>query len=357
MTLKKAPYGRLPDGTAIDKFIIADGKGLTAELITYGGILTALTMPDRRGKTANINLGFDRLEDYVSRNPFFGALVGRFANRIARGAFFLDGRRYQLSCNNPSGSGANAVAHHLHGGNKGFDKVVWKAKPIREKSSAGVVLSYVSKDGEENYPGTLRVEVTYRLTEDNELSFEYTARTSKPTPINLSQHSYWNLAGAGSILDHELQMSCPFYLPVDATIIPTGEVLIVKGTPMDFTTAKTVGRDIGKVAGGYDHCLVAGDSGRSPLAARSFRHVATLYEPAGGRGMEVWTTKPGVQLYTGNFLNGIAGAGGAVYNKHYGLCLETEFFPDSVNRPHFPSCILRPGETYAHKTVHRFFVK
>jgi aldose 1-epimerase len=351
MTLNKEPYGKLADGRAIDKYSIANAKGLTAEFITYGGILTSLTMPDRRGKTANVNLGFDRLQDYESRNPFFGALVGRFANRIARGAFSLEGIRYQLSCNDPSGSGANAVAHHLHGGNKGFDKVVWKAKPFREKGSAGVVLSYVSRDGEENYPGTLQVEVTFRLTENNELSLEYTAGTNKPTPINLSQHSYWNLAGAGSVLDHELKLNCPFYLPVDAALIPTGEVLSVKGTPMDFTTAKPVGRDIGKAGGGYDHCWVAGDP------QRSFRHVAALYEPAGGRGMEVWTTMPGVQLYTGNFLNGIAGAGGAVYNRHYGLCLETEFFPDAVNRPHFPSCILRPGEKYAHKTLHRFFVR
>jgi aldose 1-epimerase len=347
---KKEPYGRLADGTAVDKFVIANSKGFTAELITYGGILTSFTMLDRRGKIANVNLGYDRLEDYVSRNPYFGALLGRFANRIARGAFTLDGARHQLSCNNPSGAGAGAVAHHLHGGNKGFDKVVWKARQFTEKGSAGVILTYTSRDGEESYPGTLQVSVTYRLSEDGELAFEYKARTDKPTPVNLSQHSYWNLAGAGSILNHELSLNCPFYLPVDPTLIPTGEVLSVKGTPMDFTTAKPIGRDIGKVGGGYDHCWVAGD------AERSFRHVATLYEPSGGRGMEVWSTMPGVQLYTGNFLSGIAGAGGAVYNRHYGLCLETEFFPDSVNRPHFPDCILRPGQTYAHRTAHRFFV-
>jgi aldose 1-epimerase len=348
---RKESYGRLPDGTAVDKFVIANSKGYTAELITYGGILTSFTMPDRRGKNANVNLGFDRLEDYVSRNPYFGALLGRFANRIARGAFTLDGTRYQLACNNPSGSGARAVAHHLHGGNKGFDKVVWKAKPFNEKNSAGVIFTYTSRDGEEGYPGTLQVSVTCRLSEDGELAFEYKARTDKPTPVNLSQHSYWNLAGAGSVLNHQLTLNCPFYLPIDSTYIPTGEVRSVKGTPMDFTKAKAIGRDIGKVIGGYDHCWVAGDP------EQSFRHVATLYEPSGGRGMEVWSTMPGVQFYTGNFLNGVAGAGGAVYNRHYGLCLETEFFPDAVNRPHFPDCILRPGQTYSHRTVHRFFVK
>jgi len=348
---RKESYGRLADGTAVDKFVIANSKGFTAELITYGGILTSFTMPDRRGKSANVNLGFDRLEDYESRNPYFGALLGRFANRIARGAFTLDGARYQLACNNPSGSGARSAAHHLHGGNRGFDKVVWKARPFSEKDSAGVTLSYTSRDGEESYPGTLQVSVTYRLSEDGELAVEYKARTDKPTPVNLSQHSYWNLAGAGSILNHQLTLNCPFYLPIDSTYIPTGEVRSVKGTPMDFTKAKAIGRDIGKVSGGYDHCWVAGDP------ERSFRHVATLYEPSGGRGMEVWSSMPGIQFYTGNFLNGITGAGGAVYNKHYGLCLETEFFPDSVNRPHFPDCILRPGQTYAHRTAHRFFVK
>jgi len=348
---RKESYGRLPDGTAVDKFVIANSRGYTAELITYGGILTSFTMPDRRGKNANVNLGFDRLEDYVSRNPYFGALLGRFANRIARGAFTLDGTRHQLACNNPSGSGARAVAHHLHGGNKGFDKVVWKARPFSEKDSAGVTLSYTSRDGEESYPGTLQVSVTCRLSEDRELAFEYKARTDKPTPVNLSQHSYWNLAGAGSVLNHQLTLNCPFYLPIDSTYIPTGEVRSVKGTPMDFTKAKAIGRDIGKVSGGYDHCWVAGDP------EQSFRHVATLYEPSGGRGMEVWSTMPGVQFYTGNFLNGVAGAGGAVYNKRYGLCLETEFFPDAVNRPHFPDCFLRPGQSYSHRTVHRFFVK
>ncbi len=343
MTIKKQSYGRLPDGLSVDKFTLSNTRGLTAELITYGGILTSLAFPDRRGKTANVNLGFDTLEEYLAKPNFFGALVGRVGNRITKGEFALEGKKYRLACNN----GPN----HLHGGLKGFDKVVWRAKPFQEKSSAGVILSYTSPDGEEGYPGTLRVTVTYRLTEDNKLSLEYLARTDQPTPVNLTQHSYWNLAGSGTVLDHELELDCPFYLPVDAELLPTGEVLSVRGTPMDFTSAKPVGRDIGKVSGGYDHCWAAGRSDHG------FKRIAVLYEPSGGRGMEVWTTMPGVQLYTGNFLNGLAGAGGAVYNKHYGLCLETEFFPDAVNRPHFPSCILLPGGVYSHKTAHRFFVK
>jgi aldose 1-epimerase len=343
MTIKKQSYGRLPDGVSVDKFTLSNTRGLTAELITYGGILTSLAFPDRRGKTANVNLGFDTLEEYLAKPNFFGALVGRVGNRIAKGTFTIEGRQFRLACNN----GPN----HLHGGLKGFDKVVWRAKPYQEKSSAGVVLSYTSPDGEEGYPGTLRVTVTYRLTEDNRLSFEYLARTDQPTPVNLTQHSYWNLAGSGTVLDHELELDCPFYLPVDSELLPTGEVLSVRGTPMDFTSAKPVGRDIGKVSGGYDHCWAAGRSDQA------LKRIAVLYEPSGGRGMEVWTTMPGVQLYTGNFLNGLVGAGGAVYNKHYGLCLETEFFPDAVNRPHFPSCILLPGGVYSHTTAQRFFVK
>ena len=343
MTLQKQSYGRLADGTAIEKFTLATARGLSAELITYGGILTSLTLPDRRGRPGNVTLGFDDLQGYMTRSPYFGALLGRCANRIAGGSFAIEGTRYRLACNN----GPN----HLHGGLKGFDKVVWKARPFQDRSSAGVVLTYVSRDGEEGYPGTLRAEVSCTLTEDGELDYVYSARTDKPTPVNLSQHSYWNLAGSGAVLDHELQLDCPFYLPVDETLIPTGEVLAVAGTPMDFTRSKPVGRDIGKVPGGYDHCWVGG------AAERAFRRLATLYEPSGGRGLEVWTTMPGLLFYTGNFLNGVAGAGGAVYNRHSGMCLEAEHFPDAVNRPHFPGCLLRPGETYSHRTSYRFFVK
>ncbi len=343
MTLRRQPYGRLPDGAAVEKYTLATARGIGAELLTYGGILTSLTMPDRRGRIANVTLGFDGLDGYTARSPYFGALLGRFANRIARGSFTIEGKQYRLACNNGP--------HHLHGGLKGFDKVVWKAKPFQERDSAGVVLSYLSKDGEEGFPGTLRVEVTASLSEEGVLAFQFTARTDKTTPVNLSQHSYWNLAGSGTILNHQLELDCPFYLPVDKTLIPTGEVLAVAGTPMNFTRRKPVGRDIGKVPGGYDHCFVGAGTGQS------FRRLATLFEPSGGRGLEVWTTMPGLQLYTGNFLKDLAGAGGAVYKKHSGLCLETEFFPDAVNRPHFPGCLLEPGRTYRHRTEYRFFVR
>jgi aldose 1-epimerase len=343
MTLRKEPFGRLTDGTAVEKYILATTRGITAELLTYGGILRSLTMPDRRGRTADVTLGFDDLESYATRSPYFGALLGRCANRIAGGTFVIEGTRYRLACNN----GPN----HLHGGLKGFDKAVWKARPFQKADVAGLALSYVSRDGEEGYPGNLRVEVTVSLSEGGELAFQFSARTDRPTPVNLSQHSYWNLAGSGTILDHELELNCPFYLPVDPTLIPTGEVLAVAGTPMDFTRSKPVGRDIGKVPGGYDHCWAGAG------AEHAFRHLATLHEPSGGRGLEVWTTLPGLQFYTGNFLDGVVGAGGAVYNRHSGLCLEAEYFPDAVNRPHFPDCLLEPGRTCNHRIEYRLFVR
>ena len=293
MKVQKQPYGRLPDGTAVDKYTLATARGLTAEIITYGGILTSLAFPDRRGKTANVNLGFDTLEQYLAGNPYFGALVGRFGNRIARGAFTIEGKQYRLACND----GPN----HLHGGLKAFDKVVWKAKPFQEKSSAGVVLSHTSPDGEEGYPGTLRVTVTYRLSEDNGLTFEYLAKTDKPTPVNLTQHSYWNLAGAGTVLDHELTLDCPFYLPVDSGVAAHrrgaerpghADGFHLRPSPWGGTSARWAGATT--------------TAGRPDRSDRGFRRIALLYEPSGGRGMEVWTTMPGVQLYTGNFLNGLA---------------------------------------------------
>jgi len=343
MTLQRKPYGRLSDGTAVEKFSLSTARGLTAELLSYGGILASLAMPDRRGRVANITLGFDALEGYLARSPYFGALLGRFANRIAGGEFVLEGRRYRLACNNGP--------HHLHGGLKGLDKVVWKARPFQRKDSAGVILSYDSPDGEEGYPGRLRVTVSCRLSEENALRFEYTARSDRPTPVNLSQHSYWNLSGAGTVLDHELELDCPFYLPVDKGLIPTGEILSVAGTPMDFQRGKPVGRDIGKVSGGYDHCFVGAGAGQA------FRRLAALREPSSGRCLELWSTLPGVQLYSGNFLDALSGAGGAVYNRHAGLCLEAQFLPDSVNRPHFPDCILRPGRTYAQAIEYRFSLR
>jgi aldose 1-epimerase len=362
MTLTEEAFGRLPDGTEIRKFTLANTQALEATVISYGGALVSLRVPDRRGRQANVNLGFDSLEGYLASPGYLGALLGRFANRIRLGRFTLEGREYSLPCNNPSGSGPQAVSHHLHGGVRGFSKVAWKARGLRERSAAGVVLEYLSRDGEEGYPGTLKVRVTYRLTEQGELSFEYSARTDRATPLNLSQHSYWNLAGAGSgsITDHELTLHCPFYLPVDPTLIPTGEVLSVKGTPFDFTRPKVIGRDLGRVPGGYDHCfVVAASTPRlpTPAAAGTPRMVAQLYEPASGRVMEVYSSMPAVQFYTGNFLDGLRGSSGAIYNRHAGLCLETEYFPDAPNQPHFPSCILHPGQEYRHITIHRFYTR
>jgi aldose 1-epimerase len=343
MTLRKQAYGRLSDGTAVDKYVLSTTRGITAELLTYGGVLASLSMPDRRGKAANVTLGFDGLEGYETRSPYFGALVGRFANRIAGGVFALEGRSYKLA--------GNDGPNHLHGGLKGFDKVVWKARPFQRADAAGLVLRYTSRDGEEGYPGNLQVEVTVSLNEAGCLAFQFNARSDRPTPVNLTQHSYWNLSGGGTVLDHELELDCPFYLPVDSTLIPTGEILSVGGTPMDFTHGKSVGRDIGKVPGGYDHCWVGAAS------ERSLRRLAALHEPAGGRGLELWSTLPGVQFYSGNFLDGLAGAAGAVYNRHAGLCLEAQLFPDSPNRPHFPDCILRPGQAWRQRIEYRFFVR
>jgi len=352
MTLSKKPYGTTLQGRRIERFILDNAKGLSLELITYGGIITSFTMPDRLGRSANIVLGFDSLEPYLARHPYFGALIGRVASRIAEGSFYLEGREYKLACNEKPRS-PGSLGSHLHGGRAGFDKAVWEAKAFREADRAGVKLSYDSPDGEEGYPGALKVTATYSLSDEGVLDIEYRAESDKPTPVNLTNHSYWNLGGAGSgdILNHLLQLYCPFYLPADERLIPTGEILSVKGTPMDFLEAKPIGRDLERVPGGYDHYFTAA------AGAESLRPVARVVEPESGRGMEIWTTLPGIQLYTGNFLDGIRGAGGAVFNRHAGLCLETTSFPDAVNRAHFPSCILQPGQTYRHLTRHRFFLE
>jgi len=351
MDLERKPFGSLPDGGKVDQLTLSNSQGLRARIITYGGILSSLVLPDRRGEPGEITLGFDTLEEYLAGHPYFGCIVGRFANRIAGGRFRLDGGEYLLACNE---KGIN----HLHGGVAGFDKKLWKAKELRGRQAGGqelvgVELSRRSPDGEEGYPGTLEVTVTYTLSESGELGLEYRATTDRPTPINLTHHGYWNLAGAGSgsVADHKLELRCPLYLPVDKNLIPTGEVHRVAGTPMDFTRAKRVGAELRRVRGGYDHCYVA------EKPAGELGSVARLYEPHSGRGMEVLTTKPAVQLYTGNFLDGVEGSRGAVFNRHGALCLETEYYPDAVNHPGFPSAVLRPGETYHHRTIHRFFLE
>jgi aldose 1-epimerase len=352
MKITKSLYAVHPNGQQVFEYTVDNGRGMSFKALTYGATLTEVNVPDREGKADNVILGYDRLEDYMKRSPYYGALVGRFANRISRGRFVLDGREYSLACNDVYGAGPDAVANHLHGGKVGYDKMIWKAKPFQEGKRAGIRWSYVSPDGEEGYPGRLKISASYTLSEEGELAFEYRAVTDKATPLNLTQHAYWNLAGAGSgsVHDQEMQFNCPFYLPVDSTLMPTGEVLSVSGTPFDFSSPKLIGRDLGKLEGGYDHCLVVRRSGKE------LDLVCRCHDPASGRRMEVWTNQPGVQFYSGNFLDNDSGAGGRVYPKHGAYCLETEAFPDAPNVGHFPSCILRPGQEYLHRTVHRFSV-
>jgi aldose 1-epimerase len=342
MSIEKQPFGKTEDGISVDLYTLTNTNGLKANIITYGGIVTSLQVPDRNGKFADIVLGCDSVDDYAKRSPYFGALIGRYGNRIAKGRFTLDGVEYKLATNN----GPN----HLHGGVKGFDKVVWKAKPMQTKEGPALKLTYLSRDGEEGYPGNLSCTVTYTISNDNELKVSYEATTDKATVINLTHHSYFNLAGhnSGDVLGHEMQIFADYFTPVDDVQIPTGEIKPVKGTPMDFTKLMTIGSRIKEVPGGYDHNYVLNNSDGS-LAL-----VASVYEPKSGRVMEIFTTEPGVQFYTANFLDGSVKGKGAVYNKHAGLCLEMQHFPDSPNKPDFPSVVLRPGEKYTQLTVHKF---
>ena len=319
------------------------------KVMTYGATVVSMETPDKLGNVRNIQLAFPKLDGYLQRHPFFGSTVGRYGNRIAGGKFTLDGQEYKLATNN----GPN----HLHGGIKGFDAVLWKAQEVKSADSVGVKFSYTSPDGEEGYPGTLNVTATYTLTNANEMRIDYAATTDKPTVLNLTNHCYWNLGGAGSgqILEHELTIHADKYLPIDATSIPTGELAAVKGTPMDFTMPHKIGARIDELkqpphqTKGYDHCYVLrGQEGK-------LLPCALAHDPASGRTMEISTTEPGVQLYCGNFLDGGEGAGG--YKQHDAFCLETQHFPDSPNKPDFPSTVLRPGQTSKSTTVHKFGVK
>lgn len=346
MDAKKEPFGSLPDGTAVDMYTLTNDKGIRARLMTYGATLVSLEVPDIHGQLGDIVLGYDNLDGYIKNSPYFGSIVGRYGNRIAKGRFTLNGITYKLATNN----GEN----HLHGGVKGFDKVVWNGEPVKEPNTVGVKFSYLSKDGEEGYPGNLNCIVIYALTNENELKISYEAETDKPTPVNLTHHSYFNLAGQGNgdILGHALMLSADRYTPVDDGLIPTGELRPVKDSAMDFTTARTIGSRIEQVTGGYDHNYVL-NRGDGALA-----QAAQVYEPATGRVMEILTTEPGIQFYSGNFLDGtITGKQGKVYLKHYGFCLETQHFPDSPNKPDFPSTILNPGQTYESLTIHKFYTK
>jgi len=348
-SVARAAFGRTPDGQAVELFTLTSARGTEVRAINYGGIIVSLRVPDRAGRMGDVVLGYDSLDGYLKATPYFGAIVGRYGNRIAKGAFTLDGHTYRLVTNN----GPN----HLHGGTRGFDKVVWKADPFEGASGVGVVFTYTSADGEEGYPGNLNARVTYTLTDGDELAFEYFATTDKATPVNLTQHSYFNLAGEGSrdVLDHQLTIDADRYTPVDATLIPTGELASVAGTPFDFRKATAIGARIGQKdeqlvrGGGYDHNFVLNRKGTG------LARVIRVAEPTSGRVMDVSTTEPGVQFYSGNFLDGsITGKSGHVYRHRYGLCLETQHFPDSPNHPSFPSTILRPGEEYRSKTVLAF---
>lgn len=344
MTLVKQAFGKTPQGKRIEKYTLSNSRGLSASVMSWGATLMSVIMPDRSGSPSPLTIAFDTPEEYEAKHIYAGSTVGRFANRIGRGSFALDGKTYTLACNDHG--------NHLHGGIVGFDRVLWKADGFEEPGRVGVRLQYTSRDGEEGYPGTLRVTVTFSVTEENELAIQYDAVTDAPTPVNLTNHAYWNLAGAGTgtVEAHVLQMHCPRFLPGTEVGMPTGEVKSVAGTAMDFTTAKPIGRDIAQVTGGYDHCYIRAETGRA------LEHITTATDPKTGRRMEVWTTMPAIHLYTGNFLGGTLSSSGAPYPKHGGFCLETEFYPDCVNRPEFPSCILRPGQGCHHVTRHVFSI-
>ncbi len=346
--MKKQSFGTTASGEAVDLYTLSNKNGVEAALMTYGGIVVALRAPDRAGRLGDIVLGFDTLDGYLKGHPYFGAIVGRYGNRIAKGKFRLGGAEYTLARNN----GENA----LHGGVRGFDKVVWKARDVSGEAQS-LELSYLSKDGEEGYPGNLAVTVTYTLSDANELRIDYSATTDKDTVVNLTNHSYFNLAGQGEgdILGHKVTLNAGRFTPVDKGLIPTGELRSVEGTPFDFRQPLVIGARISQndeqlVFGkGYDHNFVLDRKGAGlEMAAR-------VYEPKSGRVLEVWTTEPGIQLYTGNFLDGtIRGKAGKVYNQRYGFCLETQHFPDSPNQPSFPTTVLKPGQLYRTTTTYKF---
>lgn len=348
-SIVRKPFGKTKDGQAVDLFVLKNDNGMEVSITNYGAIVTHLIVPDSKGKAGDVVLGFDTLEEYLAGHPFFGAVAGRYGNRIAKGSFKLDGKTYTLAKNN----GEN----HLHGGLNGFDKAVWKASLPRVEEGVAVKLTHVSPDGDEGYPGTLTVSVTYLLTAKNELRMDYHATTDKATPINVTNHSYFNLAGQGEgdILGHELEINADRFTPVDAGLIPTGELKSVKDTPFDFRKPFTIGKRINdddeqiRIGKGYDHNFVLNKpkAGELSLASRA-------QEPKTGRVLEVWTTEPGVQLYTGNFLDGKSKGKGSTYKHRYGFCLETQHFPDSPNKPEFPSTILRPGEEFKSTTIFKF---
>ncbi|WSQ08764.1 galactose mutarotase [Streptomyces sp. NBC_01231] len=345
----KELFGKLADGTKVYRWSLENG-GTRLKVLSWGGVVQSLEIPDRHGEYANVSLGFDNIEDYVAKTPYFGALIGRYGNRIAKGQFTLDGKSYQLSVNDGDNS--------LHGGTQGFDKHVWDVEPFTKGSDVGLHLHYTSVDGEMGYPGTLKVKVTYTLTRHGDWRIDYEATTTKATVVNLTSHVYWNLAGegSGSIEDHELKIAAARYTPTDSGLIPTGELAKVSGTPFDFRRAKAIGDDIRAghpqqiLAQGYDHNWAL-DKG---ITAKP-EHVATLRDPSSGRTLKIATVEPGLQFYSGNFLDGtLVGTSGSTYRQGDALCLETQHFPDAPNHPSFASTVLRPGQTYRTTTIHSF---
>ena len=353
VSISETDFGKTPDGQNTTLYTLRNAQGMEIKITNYGGIITHWTAPDKNGIFEDVVLGYDTLGGYVAESPYFGALVGRYGNRIAKGKFTLDGKIHTLAVNN----GEN----HLHGGLKGFDKVVWKTDKVEKDGRVGLKMYYESKDGEEGYPGNLKVTVNYLLKNDNSLQIDYEATTDKATPINLTNHTYFNLSGntKTNILNHQLQLDAGHFLPVDTGLIPTGGLQSVKNTPFDFTKLETIGKRINdstdvqiKRGGGYDHCWVLDNS------TDTLKHFATVYEPISGRLMEGFTTEPATQFYTSNFLTGtVVGKHGITYSKHYGLCLETQHYPDSPNQPKFPNTILRPNQKYSSTTVYKFGVK
>jgi aldose 1-epimerase len=347
-SVQSKPFGRTADGNQVTLYELVNSNGLRATVMDYGAILVNLEVPDLNGKLTDINLGFDEFEPYVKRSPLFGAVVGRYANRIENASFTIDGIEYSIT--------KNAGKNHIHGGNqKRFDKVMWKSEGFQTDEESGVRLTYLSKDGDEGFPGNLNCTVTYTLTNKNELDINYQATTDKPTVVNMTNHAYFNLAGAGNgdVLGHEMMINADFYTPGDKALIPTGEILSVKNTPLDFTEPKTIGARIEQLSAtrGYDHNYVLKNADGSLILA------ARVYEPGSGRIMEAYTNQPGMQFYTANGMRNVQGKAGKVYQNHYGFCLETQHFPDSPNKPHFPSTVLRPGEKYDTTTIFKFSAK
>jgi aldose 1-epimerase len=344
--VSKAHFGTMPDGREVSLYTLKNSKGAEAQITDYGGLVVTLKMPDRDGNFCDVVLGFNNLDDYMTKSPYFGALIGRYGNRIAKGKFSINGAEYTLATNN--------YPNALHGGLKGFDKVLWQATPEQGPNGPSLRMTYVSKDGEEGYPGNLSVTAVYTLTDENALQLEYTATTDKDTVVNLTHHSYFNLRGSGTILDHVVYINADKFTPVDSTLIPTGELKPVAGTPFDFRTPTAIGARIGqddeqlKFGKGYDHNWVINNPG-------SMRLMARVSEPTTGRVLEVYSPEPGLQFYSGNFLDGtLTGKGGKTYQFRDAFCMEPQHFPDSPNHPEFPSVLLRPGETYHNTIIYKF---